>query len=277
MFASLPSKLGVEIDARGADWEDERADENGARGRGAGSGLAPLTDLVYEELLDAIVEQRLPPGARLVAGTLAAELGVSSTPVKLALTRLAADGLVTARSRRATQVTRPDFAQLEALYEARLLLETGAARDYFYNVTPEFLDGLERAAREYREIIERSGERVRRRLGDKDRELHRLIVRLTRNELIIRWYEQANIHIQGHRSAFPAERYEASVREHQAIVEAFRTGGPEDAVAALSVHLANAKAHLRHMLGVAQAPRLRNIRVDGSSRKGENNDDHVFR
>jgi DNA-binding GntR family transcriptional regulator len=223
-----------------------------------------LTDRVYEELLDAIVEQRLPPDTRLVPGMLARELGVSSTPVKLALTRLAADGLVVGMPRHGMYVARLDFADLEALYEAREFLETGAARDHFHRVTPEFVASLDRAAREYRDLVQEGGDHQRRRLGDKDRELHRLIVRLTRNEHIIRWYEQANIHIQGHRSAQPAERYEATIREHQAIVDAFRAGESAEAVEALRVHLANAKAHLLRMLSSApEAPRLRNVREGG--------------
>lgn len=255
-------KVGAE--SKAPFCQEDNGVDSGARG--SGSGLASLTDLVYEELLDAIIEQRLPPGTRVVPGTLAAELGVSPTPVRLALTRLAADGLVTVRSRRGMQVSRPDVAQIEGLYEARLFLEVGAARDYFRNVTPEFIANLQSAAQEYEEIIAQGGDGLRRRLGDKDRELHRLIVHLTRNELIIRWYERANIHIQGHRSAYPSERYGATVREHRAIVDAFREGGPEDAIAALREHLANAKAYLLHMLGTAsQPPRLRNIRKGGDS------------
>lgn len=224
----------------------------------------PLTDLVYEELLDAIIEQRLPPGARLVTGTLANELGVSPTPVKLALTRLAADGLVTARSRRGMQVTRPNVFEIEALYEARLFIETSVAREYFGNAEPPFLADLQRAARDYQDIVERGGELPRRPLGDKDREFHRLIIRLSRNEHIIRWYEQANVHIQGHRSVYPTERYEATIREHQAIVDAFREGGSAEAVETLRTHLINAKAHLLRMLGTTgHSPRLRNVREGG--------------
>lgn len=237
---------------RRAAWADEAV---------RGPVATPLTDLVYDELLDAIVEQRLPPGTRLITGTLATELGVSPTPVKLALTRLAADGLVIVQSRRGARVARPDFAQLEALYEARLFLETGAARDYFHNVTPAFVEDLERTAREYQEIIERGGEHLRRPLGDKDREFHRLIVRLTRNELITRWYEQANIHIQGHREVAPDERYRASIDEHQAIVAGFREGNRQHAVAALQVHLLNAKDYLTRMLHLdtSRQPRLHQI------------------
>lgn len=187
--------------------------------------MPALADLVYDELLDAIVERRLPPGTRLLPASLAADLGVSVTPVKLALARLAADGLVTGQSRRGVFVSELDSDQLEALFEARLFLETGAARDYFHNVTPAFLENLEQTAREYQALIEESSqEPPRRRLGDTDRDFHRLIVRLTANEHIIRWYEQANIHIQGHRLVSLRERYEASINEHRAIVEAFWSG-----------------------------------------------------
>lgn len=227
------------------------------------AGLVSLADQVYEELLDAIVERRLPPGTRLVPSTLARELGVSPTPVKLALERLSADGLVTDRSRRGMFVAQLDSNQIGALFEARLFLETGAARDYFDRVTPEFLDELERLTRAYQELAELGGDHFRRRLGDIDRELHRLIVRLTGNEHIIRWYEQANVHIQGHRLVMPRERYEATINEHRAIVEAFRSGSPEQAVDALRTHLNNARAHLLLMLQIAgtQAPRLRAIRT----------------
>jgi DNA-binding GntR family transcriptional regulator len=54
----------------------------------------PLRDAVHASLRDRIVEGRLPPGSRLPDVQLAAELGVSRTPVREALLRLATEGLV---------------------------------------------------------------------------------------------------------------------------------------------------------------------------------------
>ena len=231
-------------------------------------GLVLLADQVYEELLDAIVEGRLPPGTRLFPGALAGDLGVSTTPIKLALTRLVADGLVTGRSRRGLFVAHHDQRQLEQLFEARLFIETGAARDYFDRVTPAFVDTLDLTARAYAELAMAGGDHNRRQLGDLDRDFHRLIVGLTDNEHVTQWYEQANVHIQGHRSVIPRERYEATFREHDDIVRAFRSGRADWAVEALRVHLANAKTHLLLMLRTAgvQAPTVRRLRNTSSAK-----------
>jgi DNA-binding GntR family transcriptional regulator len=224
--------------------------------------LILLVDQVYEELLDAVVEGRLPPGTRLIPGTLARELGVSPTPVKLALTRLIADGLVTGLSRRGVYVAQHDSQQLEHLFEARLFIETGAARDYFDRVTPDFVEALDRAAQAYAELAATGADHNRRQLGDLDRDFHRQIVSLVGNEHVTQWYEQANIHIQGHRAVIPRERYEATIREHDNIVRAFRSGSADRAVEALRIHLANAKAHLLLILRTAgsRVPRVRRLR-----------------
>ena len=53
-------------------------------------------DTVLEVLRRGIVTARLTPGARLIERDVAAELGVSRTPVREALTRLEREGLLTA-------------------------------------------------------------------------------------------------------------------------------------------------------------------------------------
>jgi DNA-binding GntR family transcriptional regulator len=65
--------------------------------------LAPLTEkpesltqLVYQALRDAIISKRLPPGERVSEASLARQLRVSKTPVREALLRLHAIGLVEA-------------------------------------------------------------------------------------------------------------------------------------------------------------------------------------
>lgn len=64
-----------------------------------------LSEQVYESLGDAIVDGRLAPGERLSDKELAAALGVSRTPVREALQRLALAGLVEVSPNRFTRVT----------------------------------------------------------------------------------------------------------------------------------------------------------------------------
>ena len=58
-----------------------------------------LNDRVYEELRSRVLTREHAPGAKLSLHGLAAELGVSRSPVHHALTRLVAEGLLTVRSR----------------------------------------------------------------------------------------------------------------------------------------------------------------------------------
>ena len=71
-----------------------------------------LRDLTFETIRDAIVDGTLTPGERLFEDDLAAWLGVSKTPVKEALARLSAQGLVQIEANRSTRVATADDLDL---------------------------------------------------------------------------------------------------------------------------------------------------------------------
>jgi DNA-binding GntR family transcriptional regulator len=95
-------------------------------------GLSPLSpvssraDLVAESIRSAILAGRIRPGDMLVERRLAAELGVSKTPVREALIMLASSGLVVLTPSRGTSVRLLDGDDLRKIQEVRLLLEPWA-------------------------------------------------------------------------------------------------------------------------------------------------------
>ncbi len=99
--------------------------------RTGGAAMRPtgLADEVYELILGQLMALKIPPGARITIDALVRELNVSHTPIREALGRLEADGLVVKTHlvgyRAAPQVTKKQF---EEIYELRLLLEPHAAR-----------------------------------------------------------------------------------------------------------------------------------------------------
>ena len=88
---------------------------------------ASLHDQVYEELRGRLLTRRHVPGAKLSLHELAAELGVSRSPVHHALTRLVSEGLLTVKARRGYFVTPVTAGALAEGYEVRLALELHAA------------------------------------------------------------------------------------------------------------------------------------------------------
>lgn len=88
----------------------------------------PLGDRVYVTLREYLRAGRLPKGHLLQEAALAAQLGVSRTPVREALARIASDGLVVTEGRSFTVPELSD-ADIEDIYELRFLLEPQALRE----------------------------------------------------------------------------------------------------------------------------------------------------
>src|SRR5215813_10239017 len=86
-----------------------------------------LNERVYGELRTRVLTRQEPAGAKLSLHVLAAELGVSRSPVHHALTRLVSEGLLTVRPRRGYYVAPVTAAAVAEGYDVRLALELVAA------------------------------------------------------------------------------------------------------------------------------------------------------
>ena len=86
------------------------------------------SDRAYDVLKEEILQWRLPPGTVLGETEQSERLGISRTPLREAITRLAAEGLVDTQRGRAGVVTDVSPANLTELFELREALETQAAR-----------------------------------------------------------------------------------------------------------------------------------------------------
>ena len=101
----------------------------------------PVAERVYRRLRDAIATGELPPRGRLSERELSAGLGVSTSPVKAALARLEAEGMVVTQPRRGTWVAF-DPAKLAEMGLIRAALEGVAARLAAGRITEAQLDQL---------------------------------------------------------------------------------------------------------------------------------------
>jgi len=104
--------------------------ESGQGRRAAGVADAvsasPRDARIYRDIVDAIVDHRLKPGARLPEDALSEVFGVSRTGIRKVLQRLALERLVTIRPRRGAQVSRPSAREARNVFAARQLAECGS-------------------------------------------------------------------------------------------------------------------------------------------------------
>jgi DNA-binding GntR family transcriptional regulator len=90
--------------------------------------IQSVVDHVYSALRERILSGELPRGTKLRQASLAEELGVSRTPLREALRRLATEGLVEFSPNRGATVSELDFGDMRHAWSARVALEPGAAR-----------------------------------------------------------------------------------------------------------------------------------------------------
>ena len=112
--------------------------------------VVSIVDRVYESVRSRILDGSLERGARLRQEALAAELGVSRTPLREALRRLASEGLVELEPNRGARIPDLSHADMVTAYEARLALEPGAARLAAANPDPVALERMRAAIARHR-------------------------------------------------------------------------------------------------------------------------------
>lgn len=112
-----------------------------------------LRDDVFGRLRDAIVDGTLAPGEQLRDGELAVWLGVSRTPVREALLRLASAGLVESRPGRSTTVTSLDVRAVREARDVVAAMHEVAVREAAANLTRADLTSMREANRRFRSAV----------------------------------------------------------------------------------------------------------------------------
>jgi DNA-binding GntR family transcriptional regulator len=85
----------------------------------------PTEEAIYERILAAIFDHRLPPGTKLGEDRLAAIFAVSRARIRRVLPRLAHEGVVTLEPNRGAFVAKPTVAEARDVFQARRLIEPG--------------------------------------------------------------------------------------------------------------------------------------------------------
>lgn len=196
----------------------------------------PAADRVYAHVKEGVLDRRYEGGTLLTEGELAEAVGVSRTPVREALLRLEAEGLIKLYPKKGALVLPVSAQEIADVVETRQLVEEHAIRKAA-PASPALIARLT-------ELLERQREQAA--AGDlagaavTDRCFHAEIVRSGGNEILSRLYDQlrdrqlrmgvAVMH------AHP-DRITKTLVEHQEILDALRSGDPEAAVAIVHRHV----------------------------------------
>lgn len=204
-----------------------------------------LVDVAYETLRKDIAERELLPGKKIVIRELHERYGISETPIKQALNRLIAEGLVESIPRKGMKVRNIRWEEIEELMDIRYMIETHYVRAILRgfmsdcNMKGRFLANLHDHIR----VIENAtGVNDYFQNYYLDQEFHKLFIKCSEKRRIMQIYNNLGTHIYAHYIYGKQGREETleGVREHQAIYEALLAQDEINLLNAIELHIVNA-------------------------------------
>lgn len=219
--------------------------------------LPSVTDLVYDVLRKGIMAGELAPNQQLNLNQLEAELEISRTPLKLALSRLQNEGLVEIHPRRGTYIRTYSEDDIRECFELRIALEAEALRVAFAPHNAALLSEISALFQQMETyfISEDGWLDQLPEYMDLDHRAHVNIARLSGNARLVNAYEQVNV--QGYIALMGTRFHYSDTLETQAEHQRILTALQEQNLPAL---LQAARTHLE---GAAQRAILRLVRKEG--------------
>lgn len=204
-----------------------------------------ITDRATAELRSAILRGDLAPDTLHAVHVVAERLGVSRTPVREALIRLAADGMVRMQPNRGFIVLHSSSQDLRDIFGLRLLLEVPAARAAASTASSEDVEKLEADIQRMRSAMEDGdAERFLR----SDRQFHRSLLSISGNERLGDFVDSLrNVVLRdGVSTANRTESIEEILEPHLEILNFVRSGDEDRAADSMREHLINTGFKLIH-------------------------------
>jgi len=192
------------------------------------------TELALQILRDRIRTGALEPGRRLRLNQLTAELGMSPTPIREALRLLQADGLVTYRPHQGIVVAELSEPQTAEVIRLRCLLEGSAVELAVASLTPARLRELERL---HQRFLAASAAGRGREIVTGNEAWHHALYEASGSPLLVEFIRRLwDVYPWRTMWVLPG-RAEQSAQEHEAIMEALRTGDGAAAAERLQAHI----------------------------------------
>lgn len=202
-------------------------------------GYDLLSKKVYRILKKEIIKGSLKPGSKVLEGRIADQIGISRTPVREAIRELAAEGFVTLSPNQGVVVRGVSAENIREVLQVHSVLEGLATRLSCEVINEEELKELENYVNKMEKLTNKKDPLA---YSEVDLKFHELIVNNCGNKRLIQMRKNISDQAQRYRisSLRIQGRLKKSLKEHQKILEAFKTKNPKKADSMSQEHIQNA-------------------------------------
>lgn len=208
--------------------------------------MVQAAERAYDAIRAGILTGDHAPGARLPEGELATAIGVSRTPVREALHRLDAEGLVSFSPNRGAQVVAFSDRDVDEIYSLRALLEGDAARRAAPRIGPDATDRLRGLADAMEDVGLDPAPAARARIAGLNRDFHATILAAADNRRLEALLGAVVLVPLVHRTfhRYSTEALSRSFHHHRELIAAMEVGDGDWAGAVMRAHVHAARAVL---------------------------------
>ncbi len=213
-------------------------------------GDVPLSEAVYETLLEAILSGALKPGDPVSEIALSRQLEVSRSPVHDAIVQLAGDGLIVLRPNRRPIVAAFSREDVFQVFEVRTILEGAAAERAAGRIDRSTLDGFRSELQELADSIDDDPEWIRR-WTDHDERFHEVVANACGNPRLAADVARYRLLHRGfNKFQTSTDCLDRAVEEHLAIIDALASRDADRSREAMVTHVREWQAYfVNHMPG----------------------------
>ena len=199
-----------------------------------------LAKMAYEAIRQSILSGQWKIGELYNEKAIAADLGISRTPVREALLELASQDLIIFLPRRGLMVNRFTRYDVDEIFELRKAIELAAVEKITVADPPFDLFEIEEALLSQRKAVKQKDYLA---FMEADRLFHTSFSELTKNRRLIAILDNIRdmIHVMGAKALALEGRAVEVIKEHQTIFEAVKKGNIEEARRAMAYHLDQSK------------------------------------
>jgi len=199
-----------------------------------------LAKMAYEAIRQSILSGQWKLGELYNEKAIAADLGISRTPVREALLELASQDLIIFLPRRGLMVNRFTRRDVDEIFELRKAIELAAVEKITVAAPPFDLFEIEEALLSQRKAVKQKDYLA---FMEADRLFHTSFSELTNNRRLIAILDNIRdmIHVMGAKALAAEGRAIEVIEEHQTIFEAVKKGNIEEARRSMAYHLEQSK------------------------------------
>lgn len=198
----------------------------------------PLRDVVFNTLREAILKGDLKPGERLMELQLAAQLGVSRTPIREAIRMLEQEGLAVTVPRKGAEVAKMTLKGMEDVLEIREALDILACQLACERITEEQLTLLAEKKKAFEDSLKSGNVKA---IAETDVAFHDVIYDATNNPKLVNMLNNLREQIYRYRVEYlkKAENYPKLIEEHNEIFDSLEKHNQADATSSIREHVKN--------------------------------------